>query len=178
MSAYEPKRTSVVCLERRFRDRFGFPKTQRMLMEGTRRAFSTWLSFAFAQQTQAPKRVGLMANLPLPPVLRFRERLQKLSWVEGKNLLVEYRYGEGRNDHFPKFAAELVSMPVDVLVVWGTPAAFAAKRATKTIPVLIGVAGDVENTGLVSNLARPEANLTGFVSFNVDLENKHLEVLK
>src|SRR5262249_43820892 len=84
MSAYEPKRTSVVCLERRFRDRFGFPKTQRMLMEGTRRAVSTWLSFAFAQQTQAPKRVGLMANLPLPPVLRFRERLQKLSWVDGK----------------------------------------------------------------------------------------------
>ena len=76
-------------------------------MEGTRRAVSTWLSFAFAQQTQAPKRVGLMANLPLPPVLRFRERLQKLSWVEGKNLLVEYRYGEGRNDHFPNLRQSL-----------------------------------------------------------------------
>jgi len=77
-----------------------------------------------------------MANLPLPPVQRFRERLQKLGWVEGKNLLIEYRYGEGRDDRFPEFAAELVSMPVDILVVWGTPAAFAAKRATTTIPGL------------------------------------------
>ena len=136
---------------------------------------SAWPAFAFAQQKQAPKRVGLMANLPLPAVKRFRERLQKLGWVEGDNLLIEYRYGEGQDDRFPKFAAELVSMPVDVLVVWGTPAAFAAKRATATTPILIGVAGDVENTGLVSNLARPEANLTGFVSLNVDLESKRLE---
>jgi hypothetical protein len=91
-------------------------------------AAATWPIFAFAQQTQPRKRVGLMANLPLPPVQRFRERLQKLGWVEGKNLLIEYRYGEGRDDRFPEFAAELVSMPVDILVVWGTPAAFAAKR--------------------------------------------------
>src|SRR5262249_7133481 len=69
-------------------------------------------TFAFAQQNQAPKRIGLMANLPLPPVQRFRERLQKLGWIEGKNLIIEYRYGEGRDDRFPQFAAELVSMPV------------------------------------------------------------------
>src|SRR5215510_5525515 len=58
-------------------------------------AAATWPIFAFAQHTQPRKRVGLMANLPLPPVQRFRERLQKLGWVEGKNLLIEYRYGEG-----------------------------------------------------------------------------------
>ena len=69
-------------------------------------------------------------------------------------------------------------MPVDVLVVWGTPAAFAAKRATTTIPILIAGAGDVVNTGLVSNLARPDANLTGFIALNVDLESKRLELLK
>jgi len=119
-----------------------------------------------------------MANLPLPPVQRFRERLQKLGWVEGKNLLIEYRYGEGRDDRFPEFAAELVSMPVDILVVWGTPAAFAAKRATTTIPILVGSAGDVVNTGLISNLARPDANLTGFIALNVDLESKRVELLK
>lgn len=135
-------------------------------------------TFAFAQQNQAPKRIGLMASLPLPPVQRFRERLQKLGWVEGKNLIIEYRYGEGRDDRFPEFAAEFVSMPVDVIVVWGNPAAFAAKRATTTIPILIGAAGDVVNTGLISNLARPDANLTGFIALNVDLESKRLELLK
>jgi ABC-type uncharacterized transport system substrate-binding protein len=135
-------------------------------------------TFAFAQQNQAPKRIGLMASLPLPPVQRFRERLQKLGWVEGKNFIIEYRYGEGRDDRFPEFAAEFVSMPVDVIVVWGNPAAFAAKRATTTIPILIGAAGDVVNTGLISNLARPDANLTGFIALNVDLESKRLELLK
>ena len=88
----------------------------------------------------------------------------------------ESRYGEGKD--LPAFAAELVSMPVDVLVVWGTPAAFAAKRATTTIPILIAAAGDVVNTGLISNLARPDSNLTGFVALNVDLESKRLELLK
>jgi putative ABC transport system substrate-binding protein len=104
--------------------------------------------------------------------------LQALGWVEGKNLIIEYRYGEGRDERYPEFAAELVSMPVDVLVVWGSPAAFAAKHATTTIPILIGSAGDVVNTGLVSNLARPDANLTGFIALNVDLEGKRLELLK
>ena len=132
----------------------------------------------FAQQARTPKRVGLIANSLLPPVNRFREALRKLGWVEGENLVIEFRYGEGRDDRFPGFAAELVSMPVDVLVVWGTPAAFAAKRATTTIPILIAGAGDVVNTGLVSNLARPDANLTGFIALNVDLESKRLELLK
>ena len=151
-----------------------------------RRIFMTLLSVAAAawslgarsQQNEAAKRVGLIANLPLPPVQKFREKLKKLGWVEGKNLIIEYRYGEGRDDRFPEFAAELVSMPVDVIVVWGTPAAFAAKRATSTIPILIGAAGDAVHTGLISNLARPEANLTGFVAQNRDLELKRLELLK
>lgn len=137
-----------------------------------------WPGLGLAQQARKPKRVGLIANSPLPPVNRFRETLRKLGWVEGENLVIEFRYGEGRDDRFPGFAAELVSMPVDVLVVWGTPAAFAAKRATTTIPILIAGAGDVVNTGLVSNLARPDANLTGFIALNVDLESKRLELLK
>jgi putative tryptophan/tyrosine transport system substrate-binding protein len=137
-----------------------------------------WPGLGFAQQARTPKRVGLIANSPLPPFNRFRETLRKLGWVEGDNLVIEFRYGEGRDDRFPEFAAELVSMPVDVLVVWGTPAAFAAKRATTTIPILIAGAGDVVNTGLVSNLARPDANLTGFIALNVDLESKRLELHK
>jgi putative ABC transport system substrate-binding protein len=141
-------------------------------------AAATWPLSARAQQSQAPRRIGLMANLPLPPIQKFRERLQKLGYVEGKNLIIEYRYGEGRDDRFPSFAAELVAMPVEVIVVWGNPASLAAKRATTTIPILIGAAGDVVNTGLISNIAHPESNLTGFVALNVELEEKRLELLK
>ena len=138
-------------------------------------AVSAWPGLAFAQQNQPSKRVGFLAHQPLPPVQRFREKLHALGWVEGKNIFIEYRYAEGRDDRFPEFAAELVSMPVDVLVAWGSPAAFAAKRATTTIPILIGAAGDVVNIGLISNLARPDANLTGFIALNVELESKRLE---
>ena len=141
-------------------------------------AAATWPLAAWAQQSLAPRRIGLMANQPLPPVQRFRQRLQQLGYVEGKNLIIEYRYGEGTDDRFPSFAAELVAMPVEVIVVWGNPAAFAAKRATTSIPILIGSAGDVVNTGLISNIARPESNLTGFIALNVELEEKRLELLK
>jgi putative ABC transport system substrate-binding protein len=131
-----------------------------------------------AQKKVVPRRIGLMANLPLPPIQKFRERLAQLGYVEGENLIIEARFGEGRDDRFPSFAAELVAMPVEVIVVWGNPAAFAAKRATTTIPILIGAAGDVVNTGLIANIARPEANLTGFVALNVELEGKRLQLLK
>lgn len=141
-------------------------------------AAASWPLSVHAQQSQAPKRIGLIANLPLPPIQKFRQRLQKLGCVEGKNLIIEYRYAEGREDRFASFAAELVAMPVEVIVVWGNPASLAAKRATTTIPILIGSAGDVVNTGLISNIAHPEANLTGFVALNVELEEKRLELLK
>jgi putative tryptophan/tyrosine transport system substrate-binding protein len=141
-------------------------------------AAAIWPLSARAQQPQVPRHIGLMANLPLPPIQKFRQRLQELGYVEGKNLIIEYRFGEGRDDRFPSFAAELVAMPVEVIVVWGNPAAFAAKRATTTIPILIGAAGDVVNTGLISNIAHPEGNLTGFVALNVELEEKRLELLK
>src|SRR5262245_11011667 len=139
---------------------------------------ATWPGLAFGQQAPPRRRVACIADAPLAPVKRFRETLQKLGWVEGENLVIEFRYSEGRYDRYPGFAAELVSMPVDVLVVWGTPAAFAAKRATTTIPILVASAGDVVNTGLISNLARPDANLTGFIALNVDLESKRVELLK
>ena len=141
-------------------------------------AAAAWPLVARAQQSPAPRRIGLIANLPLPPVPRFRQKLQQLGYVEGKNLIIEYRYGEGRDDRFPSFAAELVAIPVEVIVVWGNPAAFAAKRATTSIPILIGAAGDVVNTGLISNIARPEFNLTGFIALNVELEEKRVELLK
>jgi putative ABC transport system substrate-binding protein len=86
--------------------------------------------------------------------------------------------GRAETTAFPRLPLNSFRLPVDVLVVWRNPAAFAAKHATTTIPILIGAAGDVVNTGLLSNLARPDPNLTGFIALNVDLEGKRVELLK
>jgi putative ABC transport system substrate-binding protein len=85
---------------------------------------------------------------------------------------------EGRDDRYLAMATELAALQVDVIVTWGTPAALAAKQATKTIPVVMGAIGEPVNVGIVSNLARPDANITGFATQNVDLEGKRLELLK
>ena len=136
-----------------------------------------WPLAAHAQADRV-RRIGLMANSPLQPIGRFQAKLRQLGYVEGKNLIVEYRYAEGKDELYPSFAAELVGIPVDLIVVWGTPAAFAAKKATSKIPIVLGTVGDVVNTGLVSNLAHPEGNITGFVALNADLEGKRLELVK
>jgi len=137
-----------------------------------------WPRVAHAQQPARVRRIGLMGNLPLRPIESFRSRLRELGYVEGQNLIVEYRFAEGRDERYDGFATELVALPVDVIVTWGTPAAFAAKRATTKIPIVLGAVGDAINTGLVSNLARPDANITGFIALNVELEEKRLELLK
>ena len=132
---------------------------------------------AFAQQTMRMKRIGLIGSQPLRPIEHFRRKVRELGYVEGHNLIVESRFAEGRDERYPAFAGELVALPVDLIVAWGTPAALAAKRATAKIPIVI-VAGDVLNTGIVSNLARPGGNITGFVAVNVELEEKRIELLK
>ncbi|MGH8338182.1 MAG: ABC transporter substrate-binding protein, partial [Gammaproteobacteria bacterium] len=136
-----------------------------------------WPLAAHAQADRV-RRIGLMGSTQAQPIERFRRKLRDLGYVEGKNLVVEYRYAEGKDDLYPSFAAELVAIPVDLIVVWGTPAAFAAKKATSKIPIVLGAIGDVIHTGLVSDLARPEGNITGFVVLNADLEGKRLELLK
>ena len=136
-----------------------------------------WPMAARAQQATGIKRIGLMGNLPLGPILRFRKRVLELGYVDGQNLVIESRFSEGRDDRYPAFAAELASLPLDVIVAWGTPAALAAKRVTTKTPIVI-VAGDVLHTGIVSNLARPEGNITGFIAVNVELEEKRIELLK
>jgi ABC-type uncharacterized transport system substrate-binding protein len=141
-------------------------------------AAAGWPLAGRAQQATRISRIGLMANLRLPPIERFRKALQEMGHVEGRNLVIEYRFAEGREERYPDFASELVALPVDVIVTWGTPAAFAAKEATSQIPIVMGGIGDALNTGLVSNLARPGGNITGFIALNVDLEEKRLELLK
>jgi putative ABC transport system substrate-binding protein len=137
-----------------------------------------WPLAARAQQPAKIVRLGVLGTLPLPPVRRLFPKLQEYGYIEGRNLRVEARFAEGRDDRYPALAAELVALPVDIIVTWGTPAAFAAKRATTTIPIVMGGIADPVSVGIVSNLARPEGNITGFSSQNVDLEVKRLELLK
>jgi putative tryptophan/tyrosine transport system substrate-binding protein len=139
---------------------------------------AAWPLAARAQQAARPARIGLMASQLLPPQQRFSRRLQEQGYVEGRNVQLEWRFAEGQDDRFSAFAAELVALPVDLIVTWGTPAALAAKQATRTIPIVMGASGDPVSVGIVSNLARPEGNITGFAAQNVELEAKRLELLK
>jgi len=108
----------------------------------------------------------------------FRQELSKLGWNEGKNLTIESRFAEGKNDRLPELAAELVRFKVDLIVVAATPAALAAKSATTTIPIVMTNAGDPVGAGLVASLARPGGNVTGISSLSPELNSKRLEVLK
>jgi putative tryptophan/tyrosine transport system substrate-binding protein len=141
-------------------------------------AATAWPPAAPAQQRAKYVRIGVLGTSPLPPLQRFFPKLQEHGYVEGHNLRVETRYAEGRDDRYPALAAELVALRVDIILTWGTPAALAAKQATTTIPIVMGSIADPVSAGVVSNLARPEGNITGFSSQNVDLEVKRLELLK
>ena len=137
---------------------------------------------AEAQQAGKVYRVGYMGtsspSLESNLVEAFRRGLRDLGYVEGQNILVEYRWAEGQYDRFGQFAAELVRLKVDVIVTAGTPGTLAAKSATTTIPIVMAVAGDALEAGLVSSLARPGGNVTGLSTLLPELEGKRLELLK
>jgi putative ABC transport system substrate-binding protein len=109
----------------------------------------------------------------------FRQELSKLGWVEGKNITIEYRFGESKgSEHFRKLAAELVRLKVDLIVVTTTTTAIAAKEATATIPIVMTNPGDPVRAGLVKSLAAPGGNVTGLSSLGPELNTKRLEILK
>ena len=108
----------------------------------------------------------------------FRQRLRELGYVEGRNLIIEYRSADGRSERFAALATELVGLKVDLIVTRGTPAAVAAKNATRTIPVVMANAGDPVDSGLVTSLARPGGNVTGLSSLTVNLEAKRFGLLR
>jgi len=115
-----------------------------------------------------------------PPLLEaFRQALRELRWVEGQNIVIDYRFAEGRLDRLPGLAAELVRLKVDIIVSAGTQGVTAAKNATETIPIVMIGVRDPVGTGLIANLARPGGNVTG-VSGGAGLEivAKQLELLK
>ena len=141
-------------------------------------AAAAWPLAARAQQPAKMARIGVLASLPLPPLQRFSRKLREYGYIEDQNLRFEWRFAQGRDDRYPALAAELAALPVDMIVTWGTPAAIAAKQATGTIPIVMGAIADPVSVGIVSNLARPEGNITGFATQNVELEAKRLELLK
>jgi putative ABC transport system substrate-binding protein len=134
---------------------------------------------AEAQQAGKVYRIGMLWNTPNPPMEDvLQQGLRELGWVEGQNFVFERRYSEGRNDRHPALAAELVRLQSDLIITAGTPAAFAAKAATPTIPIVFVTVGDPVGSGLVESLARPGGNLTGLGSIGPGLSGKQLELLK
>ena len=134
-----------------------------------------------AQQPAGIHRIGILSisgSVFPARVEAFRRRLRELGYIEGQNIVFEYRYAEGKQDRFPELAAELVRLKVDVLVTAGTPAARAAKNATATIPIVFAGASDPVGTGIVSSLAQPGGNITGLSLMVPDLDGKRLELLK
>ena len=150
-----------------------------------RREFITFLAGAAvawplssrAKQSSRVRRIGVLVNEPWPAVEGLHVGLDELGYQEGKDFLIEYRFAEGAAERFPGLAAELVSLPVDVIVAWGTPATLAALKATSSIPIVMS-AGDPVGAGLVASLARPGGNVTGLSSQTAGGEEKRLELLK
>ena len=137
---------------------------------------------AEAQRAAKVARIGYLSpNLTTSPHLReaFRQGLRDLGYVEGRNLVIEYRDAEGRAERLPALAAELVALKVDVIVTEGgnTFVPLAAKRATRTLPIVFASAADPVGSGLVTSLARPGGNATGLSSLSAELVGKRLELL-
>jgi putative ABC transport system substrate-binding protein len=108
----------------------------------------------------------------------FRQEMSRLGWMEGKNIAIEYRFSEQKSERLTDLAAELVRLKVDLIVVAGTPTAFAAKNATTAIPIVMINTPDPVSLGLVASLARPGGNVTGVAALAPELNTKRLEILK
>jgi ABC-type uncharacterized transport system substrate-binding protein len=136
-----------------------------------------------AQQPTKVSRIGYVSGTgspsdPGPNVEAFRQGLRDLGYVEGNNILIEYRYVEGKRDRIPSLVAELVQLKVDVLVSPNSPVILAAKQATKTIPIVMVTNEDPVAAGFIDSLARPGGNVTGLTRLTRELSGKRLELLK
>ena len=135
---------------------------------------------ADAQQAGKVPRIGALGGSPAFSPLResFLQGLRELGYVGGRTVVIEYRYDEEKLERLPASAAELVALKVDVIVTGSTPAAIAAKQATKTVPIVFAAVIDPVADGLVTTLARPEGNVTGVCTLSPELVGKRLEHLK
>jgi putative ABC transport system substrate-binding protein len=135
-----------------------------------------------AQQPGKIFRIGFLDNSTASGsavlVKAFRQELSKLGWIEGKNLTIEYRFADQKNERLPELATDLVRLKVDLIVVSGGMTPLAAKKATTTIPIVMAGSVDPVGEGLVASLARPGGNVTGLSGLGPELNTKRLEVLK
>ena len=133
----------------------------------------------FAARSEQLFRIGLLntgaSTFFVPP---FTRKLEELGYLEGKNIVIERKFAEGNAERLKEFAADLVRQHVDVIVTIGTPAGFAAKQATSTIPIVLGAISDPVGVGLVASLARPGGNATGNSLMAPELSAKRLEILR
>ena len=141
------------------------------------------LSFAaYAQQVTKVPRIGRLGASSVSSdsarIESFRQGLRDLGYVEGKNIVIEYRYAEGKLDRLPMLMAELVRLNVDVIVSGGASTTRLAREATATIPIVMSQDPDPVGSGFVASLARPGGNITGLSSLTADLSGKRLELLK
>jgi ABC-type uncharacterized transport system substrate-binding protein len=145
---------------------------------------AAWPVVAQGQQSKAVPRIGFLTtgSLELPETLvmidAFRQGLRELGYVEGTNIIVEYKAADSKIERFADLAKELVQLNVDVIVASNTPAALAARQATATIPIVVPVMGDPVRDGLVSSLARPGGNITGLTFLGPELLPKRIALLK
>ena len=137
---------------------------------------------AEAQQSTKASRIGFLDNSTASSMAglleAFRQELSKLGWIEGKNISIEYRFAEQKNERLPELAADLVHLKIDLIVTSGGTAPSAAKKATSTIPIVMTGSVDPVGSGLVASLARPGGNVTGNTGLTPELKTKRLEVLK
>jgi putative ABC transport system substrate-binding protein len=137
---------------------------------------------AHAQQPTKVPRIGYLATVSRSDIAvrieAFRQGLRELGYVEGKNIVIEWRFAEGKLDRLPALAAELVRLKVDIIITAGPPVTRAAKEATSTIPIVMTFDPDPVGNGFVASLARPGGNITGLATLAPEIGGKQLELLK
>jgi putative ABC transport system substrate-binding protein len=135
-----------------------------------------------AQQRAQTPRIGFLwigsASPTSPLVTSFQQGLRDLGWIDGQNVIVEYRYAEGKPERFDAFAAELAQIPVEVIVAGPAPAVFAAKKATSTIPIVITLGADPVALKLIDSVDLPRGNVTGLDEITPQLTSQRLSLLK
>src|SRR5262249_7443044 len=145
-------------------------------------AAAAWPLAARAQQPGKLPTIGFLGpntrSAASEWVVALVQRLRELGWMEGRNITLEYRWAEGREERFPEIAAELVRLKVELIVTSGTQAVMASKKATSVIPIVFATAGDPVGSGLVASLARPGGNVTGLATLANELAGKRLELLR